>query len=102
MSGGRRFELHRDHDVSGVSGEGVVAEGVLFDDPLRVELPDGSVLDLKPGWVVVRWLGELSSTVFWRSIDDAVAIHGHGGATRFVWADGTEVLPTTDTRVIIA
>ena len=26
----RRFELHRDDDVSGVSGTGVVAEGVLF------------------------------------------------------------------------
>lgn len=28
----RRFELHREEDVSGVSGTGVVAEGVAFSD----------------------------------------------------------------------
>ena len=36
----RTFELHRDTDVSGVSGTGVVAEGVEFAD----------------GTTVVRWL----------------------------------------------
>jgi hypothetical protein len=28
----RRFELHRDTDITGVSGTGVVAEGVAFSD----------------------------------------------------------------------
>src|SRR4051794_16547249 len=35
-----RFELHRDQDISGVSGVGVVAEGVAFTD----------------GTVALRWL----------------------------------------------
>jgi hypothetical protein len=67
----RRFELHRDVDVSGVSGTGTVAEGVLFGD----------------GTAVVRWLGDRPSTVVWRRVEDAMAVHGHGGATRFVWLD---------------
>jgi hypothetical protein len=67
----RLFELHRDHDVSGVSGTGVVAEGVEFSD----------------GTCVVRWVTDRGSTVVWRSIDDVEAIHGHGGATRVVWVE---------------
>lgn len=67
----RRFQLHRDHDVSGVSGIGVVAEGVEFTD----------------GTCVVRWLSDRRSTVVWGSIGDVQAIHGHGGATRIVWTD---------------
>lgn len=67
----RRFELHRDHDVSGVSGTGVVAEGVVFSDDTAV----------------VRWRGERRSTVVWPSIEDVEVIHGHGGATRIVWVD---------------
>ncbi|MBM0235942.1 hypothetical protein JNW88_00370 [Micromonospora sp. ATA32] len=67
----RRFELHRDHDVSGVSGTGVVADGVRW--------PDGSVS--------IRWRGERPSIVFWHSLADAEQVHGHGGATRFMWLD---------------
>lgn len=68
----RRFELHRDTDVSGVSGIGVVAEGVAFSD----------------GTTVVRWVvGEHRSTVVWPDVDSVVAIHGHNGATRLVWVD---------------
>lgn len=68
----RRFELHRDDDVSGISGTGVVAEGVEFSD----------------GRASLRWVtGEHRSTVAWDSIESAVAIHGHGGATRLVWLD---------------
>jgi hypothetical protein len=65
----RLFELHRDRDLSGISGTGVVAEGVEFTD----------------GQVVIRWLGVTPSTVVWTSIAEARAVHGHGGATRFVW-----------------
>lgn len=67
--GARRFRLERDVDVSGVSGAGVVADGVVFSD----------------GVTVVRWRGARRSTVVWDSLDDVEAIHGHGGATRVVW-----------------
>lgn len=67
----RRFELHRDEDVTGISGTGIVAEGVEFED----------------GTAVVRWRGDRRSTVVWPSMDDVEAIHGHGGATRIVMVD---------------
>jgi hypothetical protein len=66
----RTFYLDRPTDVTGVSGTGVVAHGVVFDD----------------GTTVIRWLGEHRSTVVWPSLEDAEAIHGHHG-TRFVWDD---------------
>jgi hypothetical protein len=67
----RRFLLVRDEDVTGVSGLGTVAEGVQFSD----------------GRAVVCWRGERSSTVVWNNIEDAIAVHGHGGKTRFEWID---------------
>ncbi|MFD6324224.1 hypothetical protein ACFWOL_15440 [Streptomyces sp. NPDC058442] len=67
----RLFHLQRDHDISGVSGTGRVADGVQW--------PDGTV--------TLRWIGDRPSTVHWDRLDDAVAIHGHSGATRIVWAD---------------
>ena len=67
----RRFELHREVDHTGVSGTGVVAEGVQFSD----------------GVCVLRWKGPQSSTVVWARLADAVAVHGHGGATRPVFLD---------------
>jgi hypothetical protein len=72
MSQTRRFELHRDTDISGVSGTGVVADGVQF--------PDGTV--------ALRWRGELpSSTIHDRGIAAVISIHGHGGHTRIFWPD---------------
>lgn len=67
----RRFQLARDHDVSGISGTGTVADGV--------EFPDGTC--------VIRWRGQRQSTVVWPSAEDVEAIHGHGGATRIEWLD---------------
>ncbi|MFJ6561884.1 hypothetical protein ACIQMV_18885 [Streptomyces sp. NPDC091412] len=67
----RLFHLQRDHDISGVSGTGRIADGVLW--------PDGTV--------ALRWIGDRPSTVHWERLSDAVAIHGHDGATRIVWAD---------------
>ncbi len=69
---GRPFALARDVDHSGPSGTGIVADGVRW--------PDGTVS--------IRWRGTRPSIVFWESMDDAVAVHGHEGSTRFVWADG--------------
>ena len=67
----RRFELVRDEDETGVSGVGVVAYGVAF--------PDGTA--------VLRWDTKVNSTVFYDSITDLEAIHGHGGKTRVAWLD---------------
>lgn len=68
----RPFWLQRNHDVSGVSGIGIVAHGALW--------PDGTAS--------VRWIGPRPSTVFWDAIEDAEAVHGHGGHTQIVFADG--------------
>jgi len=67
----RTFHLYRDEDVSGVSGEGTVADGVEFDD----------------GVVVLHWRGEYRSTVIWPHIDEVMAVHGHDGRTHAVWHD---------------
>lgn len=69
----RRFQLERDHDETGISGTGVVAYGVRF--------PDNTC--------VLRWDTQVNSTVFYSSIADLLAIHGHQGATRLVWLDIT-------------
>ncbi len=82
---GRQFALHRDVDVSGVSGTGIVATGIEFVDPADVVFPDGVVLRLPPGWCRVTWHSDHPSTVLWPSVEDAMAVHGHGGATRIVW-----------------
>ncbi|MGP4085454.1 hypothetical protein [Streptomyces sp. KR55] len=71
------FRLYRDHDVSGISGEGVVAEGVQFSD----------------GWVVTHWLDRPPmnepKTDVWhhKGTGPVTKIHGHGGSTRIVWTD---------------
>lgn len=87
MGGVRRFELHRDTDVSGVSGEGVVADGVVFPRKSVITWPDGAQRRLPAGWVRLTWRGQYSSTVLWDSADEAMAVHGHNGATRLVWID---------------
>lgn len=70
--GARRFHLERDTDVTGISGTGVVAEGIVFSN----------------GKTVIAWVvGEHQSTVVWDGIESVDAIHGHGGATRIVWDD---------------
>lgn len=68
---GRRFQLHRDTDVSGVSGTGIVAQGVLFTT----------------GKCSLAWLTAKRSVAVYDSLDDLEAIHCHGGATRLVWVD---------------
>lgn len=72
MTQPRVFTLQRDHDITGISGTGPVAHGVQW--------PDGTV--------TIRWTGPRPSTVNWNSIDDVIAINGHGGTTRIIWADG--------------
>lgn len=67
----RRFFLQRDEDHSGVSGTGVVAEGVQFTS----------------GFVALTWLTHLSCMAFYHSADVMMKIHGHGGKTRLVFVD---------------
>jgi hypothetical protein len=77
MSETRRFELHRSVDITGASGTGRVAVGVLFED----------------GVAVTHWLTEHASTVVWHGDQENSAlaaiykIHGHGGHTEIRWLD---------------
>lgn len=74
----RRFQLHRQVDVTGVSGVGLVADGVLW--------PDGTAS--------IRWRGERPSIVHWQNgMTDVDAIHGHGGHTQIVWLDREPASP---------
>lgn len=75
-----RFLLVRHTDATGISGTGVVAEGVEFSD----------------GVVVLRWgappgnpgHGWPTSVVFHdRGVASVEAIHGHGGSTCIEWMD---------------
>lgn len=67
----RRFVLARDVDHSGVSGTGIVAEGVLFSN----------------GLVALGWKGEWPSINMHIGMDSITAIHGHGGDTKVIWLD---------------
>lgn len=81
----RRFQLHRHHDPTGVSGTGIVAEGVEFAD----------------GSAVVRWLGDWPTSVVFhdRGIDSIDHLHGHTGATSIVWLDDPLTCPVCAERV---
>ncbi|MFE4691233.1 hypothetical protein ACFRH6_14385 [Streptomyces sp. NPDC056749] len=71
----RRFVLRRHEDVTGMSGEGSVADGVLW--------PDGTAS--------VRWRGEHPSIVFWdRGRTSVEFIHGHVGATEVEFLDDAD------------
>ena len=67
----KRFQLNRNNDVSGVSGTGVVAYGVMFSDRTAA----------------MRWCSSLSSLAVYNDIDDVVSIHGHEGGTVLEWID---------------
>ena len=67
----RRFALVRHVDYTGISGLGVVAYGVVFTD----------------GHVALRWTSDHPATSLWNSVDDLLAVHGHGDATSIEWLD---------------
>lgn len=67
----RRFHLLRTEDASGISGCGIVAEGVEFSDKK----------------VALEWLSEHASTNLYESIADVEFIHGHEGRTKIVFDD---------------
>lgn len=66
------FHLVRAEDVSGISGTGVVAEGVQFQD----------------GQCVLCWTNHGSnhgSVAVYHNLDTLLLIHGHEGKTKVVW-----------------
>ena len=65
----RQFVLERIEDATGVSGIGIVAEGIEFTD----------------GTAAIRWLTHYSSTCIYDSIKAVDAIHGHHGRTQIRW-----------------
>jgi len=67
----RRFVLERDVDATGISGTGLVAEGVQFST----------------GWCAMIWLGAYFSAVIYPNVEHVLQIHGHQGTTRLVWMD---------------
>ena len=69
----RLFDLYRKEDESGVSGTGLVAQGVVFDD----------------GSCVLRWKTKRKSTAFYSTLEELEAIHGHGGKTEVVFRANT-------------
>ena len=80
--GMRRFVMDREHDASGVSGTGIVLEGVLFST----------------GIVVVHWLTPppRGSISVFDSLDQFLAIHVRphpDNHTVLVFEDGEKLLP---------
>lgn len=67
----RRFTLVRKEDVHGVSGTGVVADGVQFAN----------------GYCALTWKSEFASVAVYHSIDVLEKIHGHEGRTVVEWID---------------
>jgi hypothetical protein len=68
------FNLNRAVDASGVSGVGLIAEGVVFSG----------------GQAVLHWVSErtvvgVSSLVIYDSMEDLVKVHGHNGNTTVEW-----------------
>ena len=64
----RPFWLQRVEDESGVSGVGLVAEGVVLSN----------------GWCALTWLTGHKSGAFYPSLEQIEAIHGHDGKTKIV------------------
>lgn len=67
----RRFHLLRLEDVSGLSGCGIVAAGVVFHD----------------GKVALEWCGSHSSINLYNNIEDVNYLHGHQGKTKIIFDD---------------
>ncbi len=63
------FVLERLEDVSGISGVGQIAEGIVFHD----------------GQVALSWIGQYHTVEILPNIDTVKAIHGHGGKTQILW-----------------
>jgi hypothetical protein len=67
----KRFHLVRNEDETGISGTGVVTDGIEFDD----------------GSVVMKWNTDTTSLALYKSMEDVITIHGHGGKTVVQYTD---------------
>jgi hypothetical protein len=68
----RRFVLARHEDITGLSGTGIIAEGVAWTG----------------GPAFLHWLTDYEAFVQWPGgIDAILAVHGHQGATVVRWID---------------
>lgn len=67
----RLFMVDRRKDQTGISGVGVIAEGVQFTD----------------GTVVIRWITETATTAIFDSIEDLRKVHGHRGDSVIRWIE---------------
>lgn len=65
----RTFRLVRDDDETGISGKGVVAEGIEFSN----------------GMCAMCWLTAMHSVAVYPNVRQLEAIHGHNGRTRVVF-----------------
>jgi hypothetical protein len=63
------FQLVRDDDETGISGTGVVAEGIEFSN----------------GYCAMSWLTPMHSVAVYPNIRQLEAIHGHNGRARIVF-----------------
>jgi len=64
----RRFALHRSEDPDGATGVGLVAWGTLYPD----------------GWVSACWQTLHVARSWYGSIEDFIALHGHGGHVEWI------------------
>ncbi len=67
----RRFILVREEDPTGISGTGVITEGIEFLN----------------GKCVLSWLTEYTSVAVYDDVETLMAIHGHDGFTLLHWID---------------
>lgn len=70
------FWLKRTQDISGTSGTGIVAEGVIFSD----------------GECVMHWLSDLTSVAVYKNIETLERIHGHNGSTTIVYGTTEQLI----------
>lgn len=66
---GRRFVLRRDEDVSGISGTGIVAEGIEFGN----------------GLVALSWFSQHACVNVYHSMRTVEELHGHQNRTKIEW-----------------
>ena len=67
----RRFQLKRNEDASGVSGTGIVAEGVEFTS----------------GMVAMTWHSPHRCVNIYENIKTVEELHGHEGKTEVIFLD---------------
>ena len=80
----RTFKLVRQADVSGVSGTGVVAEGVVF----------------KSGKTILCWIRAPHTVTVFNSPDEVLMVHGHAGSTLLLWDDPAQLAGRIPSRTL--